>query len=56
MFCGNNICFSGLFDKIESLKEQHLFEIEFFCSIINVFTVTFNQFKVSLLNKSIDLF
>ncbi len=28
---------------IESLKEQHLFETEIFCNIINVFTVTFNQ-------------
>ncbi len=27
---------------IESSKEQHLFEIENFCNIINVFTVTFN--------------
>ncbi len=33
-------------------KEQHLFEIEDFCTIINVFTITFDQFNVSLLNKS----
>ncbi len=37
-----------------SLKEQHLFDIETFYNIINVFTVTFNQFTVSLLNKSIN--
>ncbi len=38
---------------IESSKEQHLFEIEILCSIINAFTLTFIQFIVSLLNKSI---
>ncbi len=38
---------------MNSSKEQHLFEIEIFCNIINVFTVTFNQFNVSLLNTSI---
>ncbi len=32
---------------IESSKEQHLFETEIFCNIINVFTVTFDQFNVS---------
>ncbi len=26
-----------------TFKEQHLFETEFFCNIINVFTATFNQ-------------
>jgi len=35
-------------------KGQHLFEI--FCNIINVFTVTFDQFNASLPNKSIYLF
>ncbi len=35
---------------IRHLK-QHLFEIEIFCSIIKVFTVAFDQFNVSLLNK-----
>ncbi len=29
-------------------KKQRLFEIETFCNIINVFTVTFNQYNVSL--------
>ncbi len=32
-------------------KRPHLFEIEIFCNIINVFTVTFDQFDASLLNK-----
>ncbi len=41
---------------IESSKEQHLFETEIFCNIINVFTVTFDQFNASLMNKSINLF
>ncbi len=36
---------------MESSKEQHLFEIEIFCSIINVFTVTFHQFNASLMTK-----
>ncbi len=34
-------------------SEQCLFKIETFCNIINVFTVTFDQFDASLLNKSI---
>ncbi len=33
-----------------------VFEIEIFCNIINVFTVSFDQFYVSLVNKSINLF
>jgi len=37
------------------LKIKHSFEIEIFCNIINIF-VTFDQFIVSSLNKSIDLF
>jgi len=28
-------------------KEQYYFEIEIFCNIINVLTVTFDQFKAS---------
>ncbi len=43
--------FSGLFD--ESSKEQHLFVIDFFFFTLNVFTVTFDKFNASLLNKSI---
>ncbi len=34
----------------ESSKEQHLFEIEIFCNIINDFTVTFDQFNASFMN------
>ncbi len=38
-----------LFFKILSrIKKQRLFELETFCNIINVFTVTFNQYNVSL--------
>ncbi len=51
-FCGNG-------DKLhfhESSKEQHLFEIEIFSNIINVFAVTFDQFNASLMNKSINFF
>ncbi len=36
-----------------SSKEQLLFEIEILYDIMNVFTVTFDQFNASLLNKSI---
>ncbi len=41
---------------IESSKEQHLFKISILYNIINVFTVTFDQFKAFLLNKSINIF
>ncbi len=41
---------------IESWIEQHLFGTEIFCNIINVFTVTFDQFNESLLNKNIFSF
>ncbi len=37
---------------IESSKEQHLFEIEIFCNIINVFTLAVTFLNVSLLNES----
>ncbi len=46
--------FSGFFDEYSS-EEQHLSEIQLFCNIINVF-ITFDQFKASLLNKSIHLY
>ncbi len=39
----------------ESSKEQHIFKIEIFCYIINVFTVPFDQLNASLLNISIVL-
>ncbi len=34
-----------LFWWIESSKEEHLFETEIFCYIINIFIVPFDQFK-----------
>ncbi len=40
----------------EKFKEQHLFEIEIFRNIINVFTVTLDSFNASLMNKSINFF
>ncbi len=45
------ILFFRIHRWIESSKEQHLFEIEAFCNIINVFTVTFEQFNASTLIK-----
>ncbi len=39
-----------------NLKKKSLFEIEIFCNIINVFTLTFNQFSAFLLYKSINFF
>ncbi len=48
-------CFRFLW-WIESSEEQHLSEIEIFCNIINVFIITFDQFKASLLNKSINFY
>ncbi len=47
-FCGNWYIFSGFFDE---QKLQQLAEIEIFCSILNVFIVTFNQLNASLLIK-----
>ncbi len=38
------ILFFRIHRWIESSKEQHLFEIEIFCNIINVFNVTFDWF------------
>ncbi len=42
--------------QMNSSKEQHLFEIEISCNIINVLTVSFDQFNVSLMNKSVPFF
>ncbi len=39
--------------RIESSKEQHLVKTEIMCKIMNVFPVTFDQFKAFLLNTSI---
>ncbi len=41
---------------MQSWKEQHLFEMEIFCNNLKVFTVTSDQFNVSLLNKVIHFF
>ncbi len=40
----------------ENSKEQHLIETEIFYNIIHVFTVSFDTFKASVLNKSINFF
>ncbi len=55
-----NICVETMIDLlfnvvwwIERLKEQYLFETEIFYNIIHLFTVTFDQFNASLLNKTI---
>jgi len=42
--------FQFFFDKKKVEKR-----IEIFCNIINVFAVNFDQFNVSMLNKSINL-
>ncbi len=42
--------------RIVWLFEQRWFKIEILCKIINVFTVTFDYFNASLLNKSINFF
>ncbi len=36
------------------LKKQHLFEMEIFCNIINVFAVTSVQFNTVLLKQSMN--
>ncbi len=38
-----------VFYSIESSTEQHLFKIKIFSNILNVFTVTSDQFSASLL-------
>ncbi len=52
--CGNrDALFSGFFSWIENSKEQHLFEIEILCNIINVYChFWINQLNASLLNKN----
>jgi len=49
---------SGFFDeqKEKSKNEPHLFEIKIVCKIINVCSVTFDQFNASLQNKIINFF
>ncbi len=52
--------FLGFFYRIlkykikKNVKEQHLFEIQIFCKIIEVFTVILKYNCVSLLHKSIS--
>ncbi len=50
------ILFVRIHRWIETSEKQHLFEIEIYCNIINVFTDTFDQFNASLMNKSVNLF
>ncbi len=38
------------------MKIKHLFEIEIFRNIIDAFPVTFKQFNVYVLNKTINFF
>jgi len=45
-----NIFFFRIFLINKSLKEQHLLETEIFYNIIHIFTLTFDQFNVFLLN------
>jgi len=45
-----NIFFFRIFLIYKSLKEQHLLETEIFYNIIHIFTLTFDQFNVFLLN------
>ncbi len=56
----NSLVLTNIYFQIlwwtESSKEQHLFEIDIFCNIVHVFTVTFDQLTASLLEKSINLF
>ncbi len=51
----NAVYFSRCSDEWKD-KKQHLFEIEIFCNIMNVFTVTLDLFNAALLNKSIQIF
>ncbi len=37
-------------------KRSAFLEIEIFCNIINVFTITVDEFNASFLNKSIAFF
>uniref|UniRef100_A0A8C2BT07 Coatomer subunit zeta n=1 Tax=Cyprinus carpio TaxID=7962 RepID=A0A8C2BT07_CYPCA len=51
----------GLFLAVDEivdggLEDDYLSKIEIFCNIINVFIINFDQFKASLLNKSINFY
>ncbi len=50
IFVEMEILFFRIFWWVECSKEQHLFEIEIFCNITNMFIA--NHFNKSLLNKS----
>uniref|UniRef100_A0A671QWR2 Protein RIC1 homolog n=1 Tax=Sinocyclocheilus anshuiensis TaxID=1608454 RepID=A0A671QWR2_9TELE len=54
-YCTTLDGFAVVFDdgRLGFITPTHLFEIEIFCNIINDFTVTFDQFNASLLNKTI---
>ncbi len=50
IFVETMILFSTIFfNENKSSKEQHLFEMEIFCNIINVFTATFDQINAPLI-------
>ncbi len=55
IFVETVIHFSEYLDEYE-VQKSRIFGIEIFCNIINIFTVTFDQFKNSCLNKSINFF
>ncbi len=40
-----------LFDEYEVQKNSIYFKCDFFCIVVSVFAVTFDQFNASLLNK-----
>ncbi len=42
-----------IFQDLLILKEKHLFEIDMFHTILNAFTVTFDQLNASSQNKII---
>ncbi len=50
LFCGNHDTFFSILNRNE--KKIYILS-ETFCNIINVFTVSFDQFNASLLNKNI---
>ncbi len=53
--CSKNITVNVEKKKWDSLN-INLYEVEIVSNSINVFTVTFDQFNASLLNKSINFF
>ncbi len=55
-FCGNiiHLIYFRIHRLIESSKEQRLSDIEIFCSIMNIYNVTFDHFNASFMNKRTD--